>query len=63
MHGEIQEMASRRRCCVWDLGFGVPSSLRGKPIAFNYGLLWLLYGLLGGIVACWFWLLGVPGRG
>ena len=42
--------------------------LPGKPVAYNngllwllYGLLWLLYGLLWGIVACYFGLLGVPG--
>ena len=30
-------------------------------MAHNYGLLWLIYGLLYGIVACYFGLLGVPG--
>ena len=30
-------------------------------MAHNYGLLWLIYGLLYGIVACHFGLLGVPG--
>ena len=30
-------------------------------MAYNYGLLRLLYGLLYGIVACCFGLLGVPG--
>ena len=30
-------------------------------MAYNSGLLWLLYGLLLGIVACCFGLLGVPG--
>ena len=30
-------------------------------MAYNYGLLWLIYGLLYGIVACYFRLLGVPG--
>ena len=34
--------------------------LPGKPVAYNYGLLWLIYGLLWGIVANCFWLLGVP---
>ena len=33
----------------------------GKPVACNYGLLWLIYGLLWGLVACCFRLLGVPG--
>ena len=33
----------------------------GKPEAHNYGLLWLYYGLVRGIVACHFGLLGVPG--
>ena len=33
----------------------------GKPVAYNYGLLWLLYGLLWGIVAYYYGLLGVPG--
>ena len=32
----------------------------GKPVAYNSGLLWLLYGLLLGLVACCFGLLGVP---
>ena len=36
--------------------------LPGKPVAYNYGLLWLLYGLLWGIVAYYFGLLGFPGR-
>ena len=39
-----------------DLGF-----LPGKPVAWNFGLLWIYYGLLYGIVACSFGLLGVPG--
>ena len=30
-------------------------------MASNFGLLWLIYGLLWGIVACYFRLLGVPG--
>ena len=30
-------------------------------MADKYGLLWLIYGLLYGIVACCFRLLGVPG--
>ena len=33
----------------------------GKPVACNYGLLWLISGLLWGIVAYYFGLLGVPG--
>ena len=33
----------------------------GKPVACNYGLLWLIRGLLWGIVAYSFGLLGVPG--
>ena len=36
-------------------------SLPGKPVAYNYGLLSINYGLLYGIVACYFKLLGVPG--
>ena len=32
----------------------------GKPVAYNYGLLWLIYGLLWGVVACCFRLLGFP---
>ena len=31
-------------------------------MAYNYGLLWIHYGLLWRIVACYFGLLGVPGR-
>ena len=31
-------------------------------MACDYGLLWLIYGLLWGIVACYFRLLGIPGR-
>ena len=31
-------------------------------MAYNYGLLWLNYGLLYGRVACCFRLLGLPGR-
>ena len=31
-------------------------------MAYNYGLLWLIYRLLYGIVACYLRLLGVPGR-
>ena len=34
----------------------------GKLVGCNSGLLWLLYGLLWGIVAYYFGLLGVPGR-
>ena len=34
----------------------------GKPVAYSSGLLWLIYGLLYGIVACHFGLLGVPGK-
>ena len=37
-------------------------SLPGKPVAYNRRLLWLVYGLLHGIVACHFRLLGVPGH-
>ena len=37
-------------------------SLPGKPVACNFGLLWLIYGLLWGIVACCFGLLGFPGK-
>ena len=33
----------------------------GKPVAYNDGLLWLIDGLLYGIVACCFGLLGFPG--
>ena len=33
----------------------------GKPVACNFRLLWLNKGLLWGIVACDFRLLGVPG--
>ena len=33
-----------------------------KPVAHNFGQLWLIYDLLWGIVACYFGLLGVPGR-
>ena len=37
-------------------------SLPGKPVAYNYGLLRLNSGLLWGMVAHDFWLLGFPGR-
>ena len=37
------------------------NDMPGQPVAYNYGLLWLIYGLLYGIVACYFRLLGVPG--
>ena len=40
-----------------------PLILSGKPVAYNSGLLWLLSGLLWGIVASYFGLLGVPGTG
>ena len=33
----------------------------GKPVAYNYGLFSVNYGLLWGIVAYYFGLLGVPG--
>ena len=33
----------------------------GKPVAHNYGQLSVNNGLLRGIVACYFGLLGVPG--
>ena len=36
-------------------------TLPGKPVACNYGLLWLIYGLRWGIVACYFGLLGFSG--
>ena len=35
--------------------------LPGKPAAYNCGLLWLIDGLLYGIVAYSFRLLGIPG--
>ena len=38
------------------------SALPGKPVAHNLGLLCLNDGLLWGIVAQYFWLLGFPGR-
>ena len=38
-------------------------SIPGNPVACNNGLLSINYGLLRSIVACFFWLLGVPGRG
>ena len=38
-------------------------NLPGKPVAYNYGLLSINYGLLWGIVASFFGLLGVPGKG
>ena len=31
-------------------------------MAYNFGLLWLIYGLLWGTVAHYFGLLGVPGN-
>ena len=37
-------------------------TLAGKPVASNYGLLSVNGGLLWGLVACYFGLLGVPGR-
>ena len=37
-------------------------ALPGKPVADNYGLLWLIYELLWDIVAFYFRLLGVPGK-
>ena len=36
-------------------------SIPGKPVACNHGLLSVNYGLLWGIVASYFGLLGVPG--
>ena len=36
--------------------------LPGKPVAYNYGLLAVSYGLLLGIVVYCFRLLGFPGR-
>ena len=39
----------------------VENSVPGKPVAHSYGLLSVNYGLLYGIVACYFGLLGVPG--
>ena len=39
-----------------------PGNLPGKPVAYNWGLLCQIYGLLWGIVACYFGLLGFPGR-
>ena len=38
-------------------------NIPGKPVAHNSGLLWIYYGLLWCIVAYYFRLLGVPGRG
>ena len=38
-----------------------PKGLPGKPVAYNFGLLWIYYGLLWDIVAYYFGLLGVPG--
>ena len=37
-----------------------PLNVPGKPVAYNNGLLSINYGLLWGIVACNFRLLGVP---
>ena len=34
----------------------------GKPVAHDYALLWLIYGLLSGILAYYFGLLGFLGR-
>ena len=39
---------------------GVLIDLPGKPVASNYGLLWLIHGLLEGIVACYLRLCGLP---
>ena len=36
-------------------------SIPGKPVAHNHGLPSINYGLLGGIVACYLELLGLPG--
>ena len=36
--------------------------LPGRPVAYNSGLLWLIYGLLWGVLACCFRLLGFPGQ-
>ena len=47
---------------LWRLLFWPCYGLPGKPVAYNYGLLWLIYGLLYGIVtASCFRLLGFPG--
>ena len=45
------------------LAFQVVENLPGKPVAYySSGLVWLIYGLLWGIVAHCFGLVGVPGR-
>ena len=49
-----------RGCSVPTLGLVCPTWK--AFVAYNYGLLWLIYGLLWSIVACYFGLLGVPGR-
>ena len=41
---------------------GDRTELPGKPVACNFRLLWLNNGILWGAVACYFRLLGVPGR-
>ena len=47
---------------VCDLGRNMESAgLPGKPVAYNYGLLSVNYGLLWSIVTCYLGLLGVPG--
>ena len=41
---------------------GTSKHVPGKPVAYNDGLLSMNYGLFWGIVACYFGLLGFPGR-
>ena len=42
------------------MSHGQHSLLPGKPVACYYGLLWLIYGLLLSVVACYVGLLGFP---
>ena len=45
-----------------DIDIDVDMDVPGKPVACNYGLLSMNYGLPSGIVAYYFGLLGFPGR-
>ena len=46
---------------AWSLHCNCRSLLPGEPVACNFGILWLIHGLLWGKVAYDFGLLGFPG--
>ena len=60
-HPAFMAVLSLSLCVSAQTSQGGAKDTPEKPVAYCDGLLWLLYGLLWSIVACYFGLLGVPG--